>query len=212
MSEFQKGVLKFLAWVVGLAVVVGVILNFFFVDRIVIGHNGMAPTMFAGDEVLVWRSDSPSDMGDIVFCRNPQNVHTWVVARVVGKPGMQVGADDRGQFRIAGQSLDRDIFPGSILFEDWVDERTDEMKWGLLKLGNVDHLFFDLKDSDTRIPPHRVTRGLWLIGDNRLASGWDSRAFGEVLPQQCTGTVFMRLRPSDQTPDDLPNGWLDIID
>jgi signal peptidase I len=205
-----KTIFKGLAWIGGILLVAGLVLHFFFVDRVVIGHNAMAPTIFAGDQVLVWRNTTP-DMGDLVMCQHPESPGQMVIGRVYAKPGMTVDTDRHGQIRIAGSTPDVDIYPGTIQVESAAAGRSDEMTWGMVKLGNTEHLFFQRRNSQLSIRPYQVTRGIWLLGDNRSESGWDSRTFGEVDPATCRGEIFMRLVASDATPTEIDNGALDII-
>ena len=208
MKTFLKGTLKVLAFLAGIALIVGAVLRIFFVDLAVVGHNAMAPTLIAGDEIMVWRS--APDFGDVTICAHPADPSRLVIGRVVGKPGMLLDTQ-RGQLRIDRRILERDI-EQPVQFYDGVNDRTDEMYYGLEKLGNTEHYFWHRTNYNFTFRPVQVTTGIWLLSDNRSYPGEDSRTFGEVDPETCIGDVFMRLQPSPNPGSNLEYGWLDIIE
>ncbi|QQR91738.1 MAG: hypothetical protein IPJ88_08540 [Myxococcales bacterium] len=63
--------LNAILWIVGPAIVVLAVLRIFFVDLGIIGHNGMAPTLIAGDQVAVWRN-AKLERGDVAMCLHPR--------------------------------------------------------------------------------------------------------------------------------------------
>ncbi len=211
-GSFTRTLLKLLAWVGGILLVIVAVLHVFFVDRYVVANNAMAPTMFAGDEVLAWRDSNP-DMGTISVCENPRSPGQLVIGRVIAKLGMTIKTV-RNQLEIERTTPDRDV-QGSVRWHDEIANTTVDMSYGVEHLGNTDHLYFQRADSNFNIRETQVRRGYYLMGDNRTAVGLDSRAYGEVEPVKCRGNVFMRLRPSEtQGPGDanLPHGWLEILD
>ena len=62
---FLRGTFKLFLWLAVPAAIAAGILRVFFVDVVTVGHNGMAPTLLLGDQVLVWR-DAQVNHGDIV--------------------------------------------------------------------------------------------------------------------------------------------------
>lgn len=209
MRTLFRFLFNLIGWVLGLGLVAIGILFFFFVKPVEITHNGMAPTLLAGEEALIWRHSTP-DMGDIVVCEHPARPGEYVMGRVVGKPGMLVSSP-RGQLTIAGTTVDQDIRTENFRFYDAVLDRTSTMIYGIEHLGNTDHQFFIRKDDVLHIRPEKVTRGLYLLGDNRSLRGNDSRDFGPVNPVTCIGQVFMRLRTNPQDPNNLGHHWLQIL-
>lgn len=208
MKAFLKGALKLLAVLAGVLLIAAAVLRIFFVDLAVVGHNAMAPTLIAGDEILVWRGEP--GFGDVTICEHPGERGRFVIGRVVGKPNMEIDTA-RGQLRLDGRIVDRDILP-EVRFTDGVNGRTDTMQHALEKTGNDEHYTFTKRGYNFLLRRHRVTRGLYLLSDNRSYPGEDSRVFGEVDPGTCLGDVFMRLSPSPDSGSELEYGWLDIIE
>ncbi|NOY93770.1 MAG: signal peptidase I [Deltaproteobacteria bacterium] len=210
MKKFLKILFKIVIWVGGFVLIVGGVMRFFFVDEVIVGHNGMAPTMITGEKVLLWRGATP-DMGDIVVCRHPGQPNVFVMGRVMALGGMHLSAP-RGQLTIEGSTPDRDI-EGYPRFHDVDHDVTTEMTYGIEKLGNTDFTFFEPRHYSFRLREHRVPDDkIYLLGDNRGYIGQDSRYFGDVDPGTCRGTIFMRLQPVDDEGAELGHGWLDILD
>lgn len=214
MNPWMWGIVRTLfravLWLGGIALVVGGVLNIFFVDRIRIRHNAMAPTLFFGDEALVWRSKSPEySLGDVVVCAHPEAAGEFVMGRVMAKPGMTIEAS-RGQLRIAGTVPDRES-EGTFEFQDVSDGSVYDVNYGTEKVGNRYYRYFSRIDQPLAFPAIQVEGGLFLLADHRGSSGYDSRTFGEVDPTTCIGTVFFRLRPGDHAPPEAKVGWLQIV-
>ncbi len=81
----------------------------------VITSSSMEPTIFPGDKVLVWRyhpgPTAPPQRGDIVFFRDPSDVESWMVKRVIGLPGETVVVFG-GRVYINGQPLNEPYAQG----------------------------------------------------------------------------------------------------
>lgn len=211
MTKLLRFLFKAALWVFGIAAVVAAVFQIFWVDMAVVGHNAMAPTLVAGDRVLMWR-DPTVEMGDILICAHPSRPGEFVMGRVVGKTGMQIDTN-RGQLRIAGTTVDRD-FRGTYSFMDTTLGRPEQMRYGIEKMGNTDHAFFERERSRFEIRPREVRKGIFLLSDNRTYPQQDSRVFGDVDPSTCIGEVFMRLIPSKEQsmPEGLQHGYADILD
>ena len=209
MRDIYKGALKFLAVVVVLVAIAAGILKLFFVDIVVVGHNAMAPTMIAGDRLLVWRSGGDYRMGDTLLCPHPSQPGRYVLGRVMGRPGATLEIA-RGQLRINGQAPDQDS-QATMAFRDHVTGHTSRMRYAVEDVLGTTHGIFEREGRPLHMRPHRVRGGVFLLSDNRTFVGEDSRSFGEVVPSTCIGRVFMRLTPSEQTPPELDNGYLDIV-
>lgn len=220
MKNFLKFLFKTALWIGGFLLIVGGVMRFFFIDEVVVGHNGMAPTLLTGEKVLLWRG-SKIGMGDIVVCRHPGQPQIFVMGRIIALGGMEVSAP-RGLLTVAGtmpgqshaqsSTPDRDI-TGYPRFHDVDNGVTTEMTYGIEKLGNTDHFFFEPRHFTFRLRPHQVPEDkIYLLGDNRGYPGQDSRAFGDVDPSTCKGNLFMRWQPVDDEGANLRHGWLDILD
>lgn len=200
---------KFLGIVVLVLGIVAAILKTWFVDIVVVGHDAMAPTLFAGDTVLVWR-DSHADHGAVMLCRHPTLDTRFVMGRVVGRNGAEIGTD-RGRLRIEGTYPATD-WRGTVQYYDRVDHVQVPMRWGVEALGNDAHLVFQREGRQFRLNPTGDYDGLYLLDDNRTYTGEDSREFGPVPESRCIGRVFMRVSMSETTPPEIGNARFDIID
>jgi len=212
VRRFWKPIVKFLAWVVGLLLVFVAVMRIFFVDAAVVGHNGMAPNLEVGDEILLWRHGTPDTLGDVTICPHPGRPNELVVGRVLAKGGMTIQTDPRGQLVVEGSVPDRN-WVGEMRFTDVLEQRTEVMRRAIENLGAVDYEIIQRQDAVFTVRPVAVPEGkIFLLGDNRTFVGQDSRYFGPVDPATCVGTVFMRLWPASESPNDLGHGFFDIID
>ncbi len=209
MGKFLKGLLKVAGVVLAIGLAVSVVLQIFFVNVAIVGHYGMAPTLQAGDQVVVWRGDD-LDVGDIAVCANPRDPSDLVMGRVVGLGGMTIRAF-RGQLDIDGSRPDVD-WGEQIEFRDPLLGRVDTMQIGTEKLGSHEHPMMVRAGRQLVLREQTISDGeVFLLGDNRDHTADDSRNFGPVRQATCLGTVFMRLMPSDDAPNDFGNGALDIV-
>lgn len=206
---FLRGTFKLLLWLaVPAAIAVG-ILRVFFVDVVTVGHNGMAPTLLLGDQVLVWR-DAEIQHGDIVVCRHPGEAGRFVMGRVFAMPGMSLGME-RDYVVVNGRAPERD-FRDEVRFEDPSREnQQNTYRLVIEQLGNDFYWSFDDEDRPLRIRPIAALSGLYLLGDHRAYPGEDSRAFGVVQASACIGQVFLRLAPGPYAVEGVPHGWLDML-
>lgn len=201
--------LKFLAIV---AVILGItwgVLRTWFLDVVTVGHNGMAPTLIAGDTVLVWR-DSVAEHGAIMLCRHPSDQTRFVMGRVVGRNGTDLSLD-RGRLRIQGTFPPVD-WRGTVDFYDPGERAMVPMLWGIEHLGNDDHRIFTREHRQMRLTPISDYDGIYLLDDNRTYTGEDSREFGPVPESRCIGHVFMRVGMAPATPPEVGNRSVQLLD
>ncbi len=201
-----------LKFVVGVLVVLGLCvaaLKTWYVDVVTIGHEGMAPTVFAGDTVLVWR-DNVFAHGAIVLCRHPTDDTRFVIGRIVGRNGTDITLD-RGRLRIEGTFPAVD-WRGTVQYYDYGEHAQVPMRWGIEQLGNDDHMIFTRQGREMRLRPMSEYDGVYLLGDNRTYTGEDSREFGPVPESRCVGRLFMRVGMSPSTPVDLGNRAFQLLD
>ncbi len=194
-----------------IAVVLGMIAQEFFVDVLVITHNGMAPTVVAGDEIAVWRGANV-DMADVVVCEHPSHEGELVMGRAVVFAGHTIQSDHNGSIYVDGdRTLTEPLAP--VAFYDTTRKKLFDMGHGVINYGlNHDHEYFIERGTTLDLPSHTVAQGVFLLGDNRSAPQYDSRAFGDVRPETCIGQAFARIKSAPSNDDDLdraPIGWIE---
>jgi signal peptidase I len=200
--------LKFLAGVLVILGIVVAVLKTWYVDVVTVGHDGMAPTLIAGDTVLVWR-ETVAEHGAIMLCHHPTDDARFVLGRVVGRNGTDITVD-RGRLRIEGTFPPID-WRGEVQFYDRPEHAQVTMGWGIEHLGNDDHLIFVRDGRQLRMRPVSHYDGLYLLDDNRTYASEDSREFGPVPEARCIGRVFMRVGMSPSTPPEVGNRAFQIL-
>ncbi|MFN7698598.1 MAG: signal peptidase I [Deltaproteobacteria bacterium] len=209
MDSFGAQLFKLLLFVGAVVLVVGGILRWQFVDVVTVGNDAMGPTFFGGDTILVWRTNE-FDHASILLCEHPQTPGTFVLGRMLARPGMNLETV-RGQLRVNGQMVGYDL-AGEFQFEDQRSHAQTGFSYGREVLGEVDHLFMVQPNRPLTIRPVRGATGFFLLSDNRAWNGADSRAFGVVSPASCHGVAFMRWSPGGRAPAALGHGYLDLLD
>lgn len=131
-----------------------------------VGSDSMAPTLRAGDVVVVQRAGAGAvkglHRGDLVTFRAPDD-GLETVKRVVGLPGDEVAVED-AVLVVNGRPVD----------EPYVDaSRIDGLYYGPVKV---------------------PLRSVLVMGDNRSVSV-DSRDYGPVKVRRLTGRVLLRVWP-----------------
>ena len=209
MSETSKLLLN----VVALLVIGGVLARLFLIEAVDVRDNGMAPTLIYGDRVLVWKG-ATAGMTDVMVCQHPARDDEQVIGRVVGLAGHRVNTDYNGMLYVDGQQATTEG-GATTRFYDIPRRRSYDMARGQINyFGKYDHEFFLEKGGTWSLPSYRVEKGVYLLGDNRSESSYDSRDFGEVDPAHCLGQVFMRWRAAaaSDDDDDLGHHRFDIIE
>jgi signal peptidase I len=199
---------KFLGIVIIVIAAIVAVLKTWYVDVVVVGHDAMAPTLIAGDTVLVWRG-SEAEHGAVMLCHHPTIDARYVIGRVVGRNGADLTVD-RGRLRIEG-SFPENQWSGTVQFRDPSGRFQQPMRWGHEQLGNDFHLIFMREGGELRMRPIANYDGLYLLDDNRTYVGEDSREFGPVPESRCIGRVFMRVAMSEATPPEIENRRFQII-
>jgi signal peptidase I len=150
-------------------------------------------------------------MADVVVCEHPVRAQQLIVGRAIAFAGHQVHADRFGTVLVDDDRTTQEVV-GRVRFYDVTRKKQFEMGLGKISyFGRHDHEFFAEKGVPLRMRPYTVTRGAYLLGDNRSVSGFDSRSFGEVDTQRCLGQVFMRWKPAPDRGDDLDHHMLELI-
>jgi len=183
----------------------------FFVDVVEIEHNGMAPTLFAGDQLLVWRGANP-EMGDILVCEHPRDVDRRIFGRLFAKPGMEIEVE-RTNIIVAGERSVVDILDSNLTFYNSVTDRNEQVRYGSRSFGSTEHLYFEHTSSLSPMRSRTIRSGFFLMGDHRGKRQHDSRGFGVIRPETCQGVVFARLRASEtqRAPAGIDHDNYDII-
>lgn len=208
-DSLRTQLLKLLVIVAVIVGIVGAVLRWQYMDLVTVNNDAMAPTVFGGDQILVWRG-TDFDHGDIVLCRHPRQQGSWILSRVIGRPGMSIDMH-RGQLAINGQRVNRD-YQGEVTFEDQHSHAPAAFRWGFEELGEVDHLFMERADRQVQLRSVERIGGFYLLNDNRTWVGDDSRLLGPISNVNCVGWAFMRWAPGGRAPEALDQGWLDILD
>lgn len=191
---------KFLLNVAAVLLIGGVLLRIFFIEVVIVQDNGMAPTLIYGDEVLVWKG-ARVDMADVMVCEHPARSGERVIGRVIAFAGHTVHTDRNGLY------VDRDATVTQLLepkrFYDVTRKRMYQMDVSQIDYyGRHSHEFFLEHGDRFGLREYAVEKGVYLLGDNRSESSFDSREFGEVDPKHCWGQVFLRWKPAPARDDD----------
>lgn len=207
----MNGVMKFLLKTAfGVAVVCGIVggvFRLFFVTPVLVTHNGMAPTLLAGEQAYMWKGGEP-ELGSSVVCADA-NTGEAVIGRVIGTGGLEVNTE-REQLTVNGRTPEMDIHE-SLQFFNSDTNRQEPVQRATVSFGNTEHDIFMRENHTFRLNRVQVPAGmLYLLGDNRGDETHDSRAFGPVQASSCLGTLFMRGRPIDVGAN-LGHGWLDFL-
>jgi signal peptidase I len=209
MFDLLKGLLKLTVWIAVPLLIAAAVLRIFFVDVAVVGHDGMAPTLVAGEYVAIWRN-AAANIGDVLICQHPGEPGKHVMGRVLAKAGYTVTTDRFGQVVVGDVTVKRD-FRGERRFYDTARQEMVDMAYGIAKFGYFENEFFIQKGKKPYLRATTVKTGVYLLGDNYTSEGNDSRYFGEVDPETCVGQVFMRLWPAEDRGDDIDHLPLSLI-
>ena len=190
-------------------VMIALILKMFFVEVVKVPHNGMAPTLLAGEYVAVWRN-ADVDMTDIVICQHPARREASVLGRAVAFAGQTVHGDRRGNLVIEGQTANTQ-YERQASFYDVVREKLFMMRVGEIEYpSRKRHAVMVQKNDEFSMHAYQISRGVFLLGDNRSDTIDDSRSFGEVDPTTCMGQVFMRLFPAPTAAGEIQHSYFDV--
>jgi signal peptidase I len=203
-----KSALKFLASVLIVVGILGGLARAFLVTPVHISDDGMAPTLLAGETVLMWNTTETPEFGDVLVCRHPR-AGGYVVGRFIARPGMVISAD-RGSLRVDNVAPDRNQ-ERTLAFTMHGATRPTNVMLGTEHMGGIEHPFIQDATVGYRARDIRVTGGIFLMGDNRLPHEFDSRTYGPVDPATCVGHVFLRWKTAEHRVE-FDNAVLDVID
>jgi len=197
-----------LFWIAAVLVVVGGIGRAVFVDVWVLPDDpktsaSVAPSLAGGDTILFMRRNKPA-FGDLVRCTDPEDATHFVVGRVVGLTGDIVEANGR-ELSVNGTRYISEMacveskvsvpHPSS---GSPVDIRCDQVQ-----IAGHPH-FRGFSEKVTGVTPTKATVGqgmVFLLSDDRSYHD-DSRDFGTVPADSCTGRIVFRLWGKEGWGDD----------
>lgn len=206
MSETAKLVLNAAA----VLVIIAVLIRLLLLEQVTVRDNGMAPTLVYGDEVLVWKG-AQADMADVMVCEHPVRTGEIVIGRAVAFAGHTIRTDYNGMLYV-DQNQASTQSSGRVRFYDVTRKKQFDMQLGQIDyFGKHSHEFFLQSGDKFGLRSYTVEKGVYLLGDNRSESTFDSREFGEVDPKRCLGQVILRWKPAPSNGDDLGHHMLDII-
>jgi signal peptidase I len=156
----------------------------------------IAPSLSAGDWVLLWNLTRPS-LGDLVVCPDPSDPSMVVMGRIAAEASDDVVIHGGREVLVNGKPFDIEynctnrVF--SVIDPDTLKEV--ELFCDMESVGGVLHQrgYSADKRKDRAKFAKRVGQGeVFLLSDNR-AHPFDSRHFGTVARATCRERVFFRL-------------------
>jgi signal peptidase I len=191
--------LKFLLWTLGIFILVAGIGRAFFFETWVVPEGSWiaastAPTLAGGDLVLVSTIGQP-DFGELARCTDPEDPSYHVVGRIAGTGGDLVELRGpilsvNGKRYVANEACKEAQF--TVIHPDTGNEVT--VNCARIEMGAGWHFRGQMpkapKNNDVR---KKVGEGkVYLLSDNRDIHD-DSRDFGSLPEESCTGRIFFRL-------------------
>jgi signal peptidase I len=187
---------KFVVWTAGLVAILLVVarlagLRLWTVPKDPFLSASVAPTLAGGDVVVVLTSGTRG-FGELVRCADPEDPQRWVVGRIYGLSGDKVS--------VVGSPIVNGKRYGTVdaCSEDSVEYahpktgakqplgcRRVEMAGGWHKVGVGE-------DADDLAEKVVGAGRVFLLSDNRVAHD-DSRDFGSVMADTCSGVILFRL-------------------
>lgn len=202
----MEKLLKFLLWTVGIAILLGGIGRAFLFETWTVPEGSwiaasLAPTLAGGDLVLVSTVGEPG-FGELARCRDPEDQTRFVAGRISGLGGDLVELQGPiltvNGFRYTATEACKDPQVTAV-HPDTGNEVT--MHCTRVEMGGSWHFRATGKSSKNDDLSKKVGNGkVYLLSDNRDIHD-DSRDFGTLPQESCTGRIFFRLWGK--------GGWLD---
>ncbi len=187
--------LKTIAWIVGILVVIGVILNLTVIEtwKVPVDDSAMGasiePMLRSGDVLILTRSKG-AGRGDLLRCPDPQAPGRYVVARVQGLGGEEILIED-GLVSLDGKRNPSPRSCTNVTLDDPTTHAKVELVCAVeeVSMRNFEVLRPSQKSERTKT---RVDMGrVFLVSDNRQMHV-DSRDYGVIDPELCQH-VLLRL-------------------
>lgn len=194
----MRSLLRGLVWVIGVLAIIGLILRLTVLAPWVIPDDpildvSMAPSLSAGDTVLLW-TKGQRGFGDLVRCQDPEDAQRWVVGRIVGLEGDQVEVD-QGIVRVNGTRYNvSDACQQSRI--ELTDARGNQYvaTCSRVEMAGGWH-YRAMVHGESPESPVKAEVGagrVYLLSDNRSLHD-DSRDFGAVDATSCRDLIVFRL-------------------
>jgi signal peptidase I len=158
----------------------------------------VAPTLGAGDWVILWRATGPG-FGDLVVCPDPEEPTEVFVGRIAAEGRDQLTIDERGSITVNNSRMrsEQACDPARFTVEHPSSGDEIELRCDIETLGGVHHKRALIPDKAALKPPPLKKReveagALYLVSDNRFLP-FDSRDFGPLPQASCKETVIFRL-------------------
>lgn len=206
----MEKMLKFVTWVFGGFIVLALVGRLFLYEEWVVPTSdedawvaaSVAPTLAGGDMVLILTVGTPK-AGDLVRCKDPDNPGSFVVGRIAGESGDTVEVKGPTLY-VNGNRYDaNEACTEPKVYVDHPDTGAEvELRCSRIEFGGTWH--FRASRAVTGVADnHRQEVGankVYLLSDNRTLH-LDSRDFGTVDKETCSGRISFRLWGKD--------GWTD---
>ncbi len=193
---------KFLLWFAGLTVVAMIAgrlmgLRLWTVPDDPFLGASTAPTLSGGDLVIVLESGDRTS-NDLVRCRDPEDAQRWVIGRIYGFPGDKIKLEGAavtvGAKRYSAQDACAESSVPTINPSTGVAKT---LSCSRVEFGGGWHFVAGGAGIDTSPSEHTVGSGRYfLVSDNRVHHD-DSRDFGSVPIESCSGKILFRMWGKD---------------
>jgi signal peptidase I len=153
----------------------------------------IAPTLRAGDLILLWRFTKPS-YGDLVFCPEPDAPDRVVIGRLAAEAGDRIRVAPEGVW-INGKKTQSERGCGQFQIADPNSGASVTMSCDFENMAGVGHnagLGRGQRSQAASIELEVAPGKVFLLSDNRLFP-YDSRDYGLVDRASCKESVIFRL-------------------
>lgn len=204
----MKGLWRVIVWILGTFLVLGVVARIFVLEPWTVPDEnklaaGIAPTLNGGDLILFMKRNKPA-FGDLVRCKDPDDPNHFVVGRVVGLKGDHLDMLGRelsvnGRRYLGEMACKEAKYPIAHPHSgSKVEIACDQVEMG-------GHPHFRGWTDQVPASSYSVDVGegmVYLLSDDRAYHD-DSRDFGPLPADTCTGRIVFRLWGRD--------GWMDDV-